>query len=95
MFRRRLYAQSFTLLAAVAGSMYFKKDRTRRREFEGRLAEKKAQEKRDAWIRELEAREQDDKDWRAKMDAIERGAKAPAELKVPAVLTTKETSAKE
>lgn len=95
MFRRRLYAQSFTLVAAVAGSLYFKQDRTRRREFEGQLAEKKAQEKRDAWIRELEAREQDDKDWRAKMDAIARGAKAPAELKVPAVLAKKETPVKE
>lgn len=75
--------------------MYFKTDRTRRREFEGKLAEQKAQEKRDAWIRELEARDQDDKDWKAKMDAIAAGKKAPTERKVPAIGTKKATSAKE
>lgn len=92
MFRRRLYAQSFTLIAAAGGSVYFKSERTKRREFDGKVAERKAQEKRDAWIRELEARDQDDKDWRAKMDAIASGNKIPAELKVPAVITKKATS---
>lgn len=95
MFRRRLYAQSFTLVAAVGGSIYFKEGRTRRKEFEGKIAENKAHEKRDQWIRELEARDQDDKAWKAKMDAIAAGAKAPKELKVPAVLTKKDTSVKE
>lgn len=95
MFRRRLYAQSFTLIAAVAGSMYFKTDRTRRKEYNKKVAEEKAQEKRDAWIRELEARDKDDKDWRAKMDAIASGKKVPAELKVPEVITKKAASVKE
>ena len=92
MFRRRLYAQSFTLVAAAGGSVYFKTERTKRKEFDGKVAEIKAQEKRDAWIRELEARDQDDKDWKAKMDAIASGKKIPAELKVPAVIAKKATT---
>lgn len=95
MFRRRLYAQSFTLIAAVAGSVYFKTDRTRRKEYDVKIANQKAQEKRDAWIRELEARDQDDKDSRAKWDAIAGVKKPPAELKVPTVVAKKETPVKE
>ena len=72
--------------------MYFKTERTKRREIDEKVAESMAQENRDAWIRELEARDQDDKDGRAKMDAIASGKKIPAELKVPAVITKKATS---
>ena len=60
----------------VAGSWYYKADRTRRKEFDGLVAEKKAKEKNEAWIRELEARDQDDKEWRAKMNAAASGKKA-------------------
>jgi hypothetical protein len=62
MFRSRIYAQGFTLLALTAGSFYYGKEREKRKEFEGVLAEKKALEKRDAWIRELEARDQEEKE---------------------------------
>lgn len=58
-------------------------------------AEEKAQEKRDAWIRELEARDKDDKDWRIKMDAIASGKKVPAELKVPEITAKKANVVKE
>ena len=34
------------------------------------VSKKKAQEKKDAWIRELEARDLDDKDWREKMGKV-------------------------
>lgn len=45
--------------------MYWKTDREKRKEFEGVVSERKAQEKRDAWIRELEARDQEEKDLKA------------------------------
>ena len=61
MFRRRIYAQGFTLLAMVAGSAYWEKDRKKRTEYNDLLEEKKKKDKRDAWIRELEARDDEDK----------------------------------
>jgi hypothetical protein len=61
MFRRRIYAQGFTLLAMVAGSAYWEKDRKKRTEYNDLVEEKKKKDKRDAWIRELEARDDEDK----------------------------------
>lgn len=61
MFRARIYAQGFTLLAVVAGSVYYKTDREKRKEFEGAVAERKAKEKNEAWIRELEARDAEER----------------------------------
>jgi len=69
MFRARIYAQGFTLVALVAGSIFYKDERMKRKHFEGALEEKKNSEKRDRWIRELEARDEEDKEWR---DRIER-----------------------
>ncbi len=65
MFRARIFAQGFTLLALVAGSMYWKKDREKRKEFDGLVAERKAKEKSEAWIRELEARDREEKELEA------------------------------
>jgi hypothetical protein len=70
MFRARIYAQFFTLLAVVAGGMYYKTERQQRREFERMVEERKAQEKRDAWLRELEHREKEDKGWRERHAAV-------------------------
>ena len=75
MFRRRIYAQAFTLAAMVAGSMYYQTDRQKRKEFEGAVAERKAKEKSEAWIRELEARDLEDKEMRAKRDAARQAAR--------------------
>ncbi|KAL2864207.1 respiratory supercomplex assembly factor RCF1 [Aspergillus lucknowensis] len=75
MFRARIYAQGFTLLAVVAGGMYFKTERQQRREFEKALEERKSQEKRDAWLRELEIRDREDRDWRERHAAIEAAAR--------------------
>ncbi|KAF7165480.1 hypothetical protein CNMCM5623_009602 [Aspergillus felis] len=75
MFRARIYAQFFTLVAVVAGGMYFKTERQQRREFEKMVEQRKAQEKRDAWLRELEIRDKEDKDWRERHAAIEAAAK--------------------
>ena len=74
MFRARIYAQGFTLLALVAGSVYYQTDRSKRKEFEGVMAERKAQEKNQAWIRELEARDEEDKLIRARRDAARQEA---------------------
>ncbi|KAL9137220.1 MAG: hypothetical protein Q9175_001584 [Cornicularia normoerica] len=69
-FRYRLYAQSFTLVAMLGGSYYYNADRLKRKEFTDLVKQRKAQEKKDAWIRELEARDREDKDWREKMGKV-------------------------
>ncbi|ODM24238.1 Altered inheritance of mitochondria protein 31, mitochondrial [Aspergillus cristatus] len=75
MFRARIYAQGFTLVAIVAGGMYFKTERQQRREFEKALEARRSQEKRDAWLRELEIRDNEDRDWRERHAAMEAAAK--------------------
>jgi len=67
MFRRRIYAQGFTIVAMLAGSMYWQEDRNKRKEFEGVVAEKTRQEKRDKWIRELEVRDEEEKAMKAQL----------------------------
>jgi hypothetical protein len=69
MFRARIYAQGFTLVAMVVGSMYWKSDRQKRKEFDQVVAERKAREKNEAWIRELEARDQEDREIKAAREA--------------------------
>lgn len=76
MFRRRIYAQGFTLLAMVAGSAYWEGDRKKRKEFDGLLEEKRKKEKHDAWIRELEARDQEDKEMELLRSKMVRGRAA-------------------
>lgn len=65
MFRRRIYAQGFTLLAMIAGSAYWSGDRKKRNEFNELIEEKKKKEKHEAWIKELEVRDQEDQDFDA------------------------------
>jgi len=69
MFRARIYAQGFTLVAIVVGSMYWKTDRQKRKEFDAVVAERKAKEKNEAWIKELEARDQEERELRAAREA--------------------------
>jgi len=76
MFRARIYAQGFTLVAMVAGSMYWETDRQKRKEFEGVLAEQKAKEKNEAWIRELEARDKEEKEFQADRAARRKARQA-------------------
>jgi len=75
MFRARIYAQAFTLVALVAGGMYFKTERQQRREFDQAVELRKKQEKRDAWLRELEIRDKEDREWRERHASIEAAAK--------------------
>lgn len=66
-FRRRLYAQSFTIAVLVAGNMYWQKDRMKRKDYEKMVAEKERMEKRERWLRELEMRDEEDRVWKEKM----------------------------
>jgi hypothetical protein len=75
MFRARVYAQGFTILALVVGSMYWKTDRHKRKEFDQAVAERKAREKTQAWLKELEARDEEDKEIRAMREARRQGGK--------------------
>ena len=49
------------MLCLVVGSVYWKEDREKRKHYQGLLAEKRAQEKREAWIKELEARDEEER----------------------------------
>jgi hypothetical protein len=73
MFRARIYAQGFTLVAMIAGSMYWQTDRQKRKEFDKVVEERKAREKNEAWIRELEARDEEEKDIKRYREARRRG----------------------
>jgi len=90
MFRYRLYAQSFTIVAMLGGSVYYKADRLKRNEFVKIKKREEAQEKRDAWIRELEARDAEDKEWRAKMGRVRDLQREEAEQKAVEELRAKE-----
>ncbi|KAI5288179.1 Respiratory supercomplex factor 1, mitochondrial [Ascosphaera aggregata] len=74
MFRARIYAQAFTLCAVGFGGIYYAAERRAERELERVVDEKKSQEKRDAWLRELEIRDQEDRNWRERNAAIEAAA---------------------
>ena len=74
MFRARIYAQGFTLVALVAGSIFYKDERLKRKVFEGALEEKKAAEKREKWLRELEVRDQEERAWRDRIEEPYRQA---------------------
>lgn len=82
MMRARIYAQGFTLLVVVAGGYYYGAERAQERELNKALEEKKQQAKKEAWLRELETRDQEDKEWKERHAAVENAAKI-AEQKRP------------
>ncbi|KAG6054473.1 hypothetical protein E4U17_003758 [Claviceps sp. LM77 group G4] len=61
MFRARIAAQGFTVVAMVAGGFYYDQDRKKSQELRKLQEERDAEEKRQKWIRELEARDREDK----------------------------------
>jgi ribosomal protein S11 len=73
MFRARILAQGFTLVAMVAGSMYWETDRKKRKEFDALVAERKAKEKNELWIKELEARDEEEKEYKAARERRRNG----------------------
>jgi hypothetical protein len=70
MFRARIFAQAFTLLAVVAGGIYFKEERQKEKQIEATISERKAIEKRERWIKELEARDEEEKALKARRRAF-------------------------
>ncbi|KAJ6442675.1 mitochondrial hypoxia responsive domain-containing protein [Purpureocillium lavendulum] len=67
MFRARVAAQGFTVIAMVAGSMYYSKDREKTKELRKLKEQHDAEEKRQKWIRELEIRDAEEKAMRARL----------------------------
>lgn len=89
MFRARVAAQGFTVIAMVAGSMYYSKDREKTKELRKLKEQRDAEEKRQKWIRELEIRDEEDKAMRARLSgrrtqAEETPEPAPAAVDEPA-----------
>jgi hypothetical protein len=61
MFRRRIYAQGFTILCLLAGSAYYGKDREKRKEYEKQEKDRINAIKRKRWLAELDVRDAEDK----------------------------------
>lgn len=76
MFRARVGAQGFTIFAMLAGSLYYSKDREKSAELRKLQEQKDAEKTRDNWIRELEARDNEEKAMRARI--LEKREKAAA-----------------
>lgn len=76
MFRARVIAQGFTVAAMVAGGLYFGAERHKEREHWKMQEQEKADEKRQKWIRELEARDDEEKELKAMMDKRREKKKA-------------------
>lgn len=81
MFRRRIYAQGFTVLAMVAGSIYWSGDREKRKELQGIMSEAKRKEKHEKWLRELEARDEEDKMVRAQLARAREERQAASQIR--------------
>ncbi|TGZ84786.1 hypothetical protein EX30DRAFT_360781 [Ascodesmis nigricans] len=62
MFRARIYGQGFTLAAMLAGTLYYKEQRAQEKEVEVVKAQEKREERKQAWLKELEARDEEDKE---------------------------------
>ncbi|KAF2877244.1 mitochondrial hypoxia responsive domain-containing protein [Massariosphaeria phaeospora] len=63
-FRRRLYAQAFTIAVLVGGNVYWQKDRVKRKDYEKKVEEGKRLEKRERWLKELDMRDEEEKAWK-------------------------------
>ncbi|KAH0492451.1 hypothetical protein TgHK011_007405 [Trichoderma gracile] len=73
MFRARVAAQGFTVIAMVAGSMYYSKDREKTKELRKLKEERDAEEKRQRWIHELEIRDEEERQMRAAIQQRQLG----------------------
>ncbi|CAM1504690.1 Fc.00g022810.m01.CDS01 [Cosmosporella sp. VM-42] len=78
MFRARVAAQGFTVIAMVAGSMYYQKDREKSKELRELKEKTDAEEKRLKWIRELEVRDDEEKAMKARLQQRMQKAVADA-----------------
>ncbi len=58
----------------VAGSMYWKTDRQKRKEFDAAVQERKRRERSEAWIRELEIRDEEERELKAARETRRKAA---------------------
>lgn len=76
MFRARIGAQAFTIVAMVAGGAYYGADREKRKELIKLEAQQRAEERNQKWLRELEVRDEEEKKLQAavkrKRDRLEQ-----------------------
>ena len=93
MFRRRIYAQGFTIAAIVAGSAYWGGDRKKRKELAETEKEKKRLERRERWLAELEARDKEEKDLKEKIKERLAKGKGSAVRKLDDTSTTEDSRA--
>lgn len=75
MFRRRIYAQGFTIVAIVLGSSYFSKDKEQRKREKEEEKERIGRERREKWLEELDFRDQEEKEQRREMEGRRRRAR--------------------
>ncbi|RYP78923.1 hypothetical protein DL771_000308 [Monosporascus sp. 5C6A] len=67
MFRARIGAQAFTVVAIVAGGAYYGADREKRAELIKLEAQKRAEERHQRWLHELEVRDREERELRENM----------------------------
>lgn len=82
MFRYRIYGQAFTIVAVVGGSYYYNADRLLQKELEAVKAQKKAKEKNEAWIKELEIRDQEEKEYEMRKNKVREARREAAKDKI-------------
>ena len=88
MFRARIGAQAFTVCAIVAGGAYYGKDREKRQELIKLEAQQRAEERHNKWLRELEVRDEEEKQLQEHLrKRKERKAALAADKKPPAETT--------
>ncbi|KAK3989689.1 hypothetical protein QBC44DRAFT_326951 [Cladorrhinum sp. PSN332] len=74
MFRARVAAQAFTVAAMVAGGWYYQEDREKIKEAWMLEQKQAAEEKRNKWIKELEARDEEEKALKERLEKRKRRA---------------------
>lgn len=88
MFRARVGAQAFTVIAMVAGGAYYGQDREKRKELIKLEAQQRAEERQAKWLRELEIRDEEDK---ALKESIKRRRERAEQRKAESASKTLET----
>lgn len=81
MFRARVGAQAFTVLAMVAGGAYYGADREKRKELIKLEAQGRAEERHQKWLRELEIRDEEEKALQAHLKKRRERLEAKAKTK--------------
>ena len=80
MFRMRIYAQAFTLVSLCGYAFYYAEERAQDKAQQVAQAERKALERKERWIRELEERDRIEREERAHALAKRRRAAEKAKL---------------